>query len=569
MKEITESEDNYEKANNEREKYVEAVLNSLSNNKIVVGGPGTGKTYLFKKVLEGKRKALTLTFINHLVEDLSLELCGLSEVRTLHSFAYNLLSSHSKGVKIFPDLWKVIQEDARILLNKEVDFDKLFHNRLDKNEHIEFYKKRREYYKHYGYSDVIFGAVLYLEKFKNKIPDYDQVVVDEFQDFNTLEVSLIDLLSEKSPVLLVGDDDQALYDFKSASTKHIRERHSENNVAYASFSLPHCSRCTRVIVETANDVIKKAIENGLLINRIKKHYHYFEDKVKDKESAQYNKVVYCQRFATEIPLFIEQQIGNIAKDIKDTFSVLIISPLRKKSAPIVKALKKKGLDNIEFVEKKDPKEKPTLMDGLKILLGDEASNLGWRIVSECCLDNNDFNSLIKETEDRTKDIFEIVDDNFKIEVVGMIKLLRAIENNKKVEEIEFDNFLRIIKYDLYNIAKKFLKDEITSISRRLYNPGLRKISIKSRTIRESKGLSADYVFITHFDDHYFIKKTKDKKEVSDQHICNFLVALTRAKRKVFLISSIEEEPTFLKWINAERIDKLPPPLSRQKGRQGS
>jgi superfamily I DNA/RNA helicase len=355
MTEITKSTDKYAKARKEREKYVDAVLSSISNNKIVVGGPGTGKTYLFKKLLEGKKNSLTLTFINHLVEDLSLELCGLSEVRTLHSFAHSVLSRHSKGIKIFPDLWKVIKEDAIILLNEEVDFNELFHNRLDKNEYIEFYKKRRKYYKHYGYSDIIYGAVLYLEKLKDKIPNYDQIVVDEFQDFNTLEVSLIDLLSEKSPVLLAGDDDQALYDFKSASTKHIRERHSENNPAYASFSLPHCSRCTRVIVETANDIIKNAAENGFLINRIAKNYHYFEDKVKDKESAQYNKVVYCQRFAAEIPWFIEQQIGNIANDMKDTFSVLIISPLRKKAAPIVKALKKKGFENVEFVEKKAPK----------------------------------------------------------------------------------------------------------------------------------------------------------------------------------------------------------------------
>jgi superfamily I DNA/RNA helicase len=208
------------------------------------------------------------------------------------------------------------------------------------------------------------------------------------------------------------------------------------------------------------------------------------------------------------------------------------------------------------------------MDGLKILLDDGESNLGWRIVSECLFDESDFNSLIKETEDRTKCIFEIVDDNFKKEVAAMIKLLRAVGNDKKVDEIELDKFLRIINFDRYNMAKKFLKDKITYSFQRLSNPGLRKISIKSRTIRDSKGLAADYVFITHFDDQYFIKKTKDKKEISDQHICNFLVALTRAKRKVFLISSIEEEPTFLKWINAERIDKLPPPLSRQKGRQG-
>jgi superfamily II DNA or RNA helicase len=68
----------------ERQRHVEAVLRSTSARKVVVAGPGTGKTYLFKRLLAGKAKTLTLTFVNALVEDLSLELCGISDVRTLH-----------------------------------------------------------------------------------------------------------------------------------------------------------------------------------------------------------------------------------------------------------------------------------------------------------------------------------------------------------------------------------------------------------------------------------------------------------------------------------------------------
>lgn len=333
MKKTNGPGDKYDKAKRERERYFDEVLNSPSKKKIVVGGPGTGKTYLFKRILEGKKKSLTLTFVNSLLEDLSLELCGLSEVKTLHSFARSVLHRPSRIVKVFPKLWEVIKEDAKILLNKEVDFDKLFHNKEDvKNDHIKFYIKRKQYYDHYGYDDIIFGAVLYLEINKNKIPSYDQVVVDEFQDFNMLEVSLINLLSEKSPILLTGDDDQAIYDFKSASTEHIRERYSDKNPEYTSFELPHCSRCTSVIVETANDIINAADKKGFLKNRINKRFHYFEDEDKDKESIQYPKVVYGQVFARQIPWFIEKEIGNIARDIKDTFSVLIISPYIKTSS---------------------------------------------------------------------------------------------------------------------------------------------------------------------------------------------------------------------------------------------
>lgn len=559
MNNINKPKDKYDKAEKERQKHVGSIINSPSKKKIVVGGPGTGKTYLFKKILDGKNKTLTLTFVRSLVEDLSLELCGISDVKTLHSFAYSILSKTSENIKIFPKLPQIIKEDAQILINKEVDFNELFHNRDDENEHIKFYKKRKDYYgEYYGYSDIIFGVVKYLETNKSKIPSYEQVLVDEFQDFNKLEVSLIDLLSEKSPIILVGDDDQALYDFKNASAEYIRERHSDKNQDYTSFSLPHCSRCTRVIIEAANDIIKTAEKKGFLSNRIKKEYCYFEDKTKDEESNKYPKIIYCHIFDKQIPWFIEQQIGIIAKDIKDRFSVLIISPTRGKARYISDALKQKGFKNIEFVKEIVSKE-PILMDGLKILLKDKNSNLGWRIACKCILEGNDFNNLINKSDlEGAKGVAELVNKYNKKEISRLIKVLRALRDNKEVDKDEFDNLLLKIGYNTYEKTKEILRDEV-SISLPSSIPGLNKIPIKSTTIQSSKGLAADYVFITHFDNQYFIKN-KDKAEISDQDICNILVSLTRAKRKVFLISSnCQEEPTFLKWINKERIDKLPPP----------
>ena len=75
-------------------------------------------------------------------------------------------------------------------------------------------------------------------------------------------------------------------------------------------------------------------------------------------------------------------------------------------------------------------------------------------------------------------------------------------------------------------------------------------------IQSSKGLAAEYVFITHFDDQYFIKH-KDKTQICDRDICNFLVALTRARRKVFLISSdTNKSPVFRNWIHEDRVEKI-------------
>ena len=195
---------------------------------------------------------------------------------------------------------------------------KLFHNREDGSQHIAFYKERKNYYdKHYGYSDIIFAAVKYLEVNPEKVPVYDQIVVDEFQDFNKLEVSLIDLLAEKNPILIAGDDDQALYEFKSASAEHIRQRHSDDQPDYESFNLPYCSRSTRVIVDAANDIIANAGGNGHLKGRVSKPYIYFEDQRKDADCAKYPRLVHTSQFARRVPWFIENQIAGIAEDVKE------------------------------------------------------------------------------------------------------------------------------------------------------------------------------------------------------------------------------------------------------------
>jgi len=547
----------YSKAKADRQKYVDAILNSKSTKNIVVAGPGTGKTYLFKEILAKKSNSLTLTFVNNLVEDLSLELCGLSEVKTLHGFARSILTKAIKGeIKIFPKLSSVIKEDAKILLGEKVNFDYLFHNRDDKSKNIEFYMRRKKYYgAYYGYADVIFALVKRFESNIETVPIYDQVVVDEFQDFNLLEVSLIELLSRKSPILLAGDDDQALYDFKSASTKYIREKFSEVNTDFVSFTLPYCSRCTEAIVGAANDIIKKSTVDGYLVNRINKEYLYFHDENKDKDSSQYNKITYAQLFSTQIPWFIEQQIGKIAAQTRNKFSVLIISPTKVQSRQIVTTLANKGLENIEPVNKKDDIE-VSFIDGLKILLIDDKSNLGWRIVAKFLLQSKDFETLLQETSKTdAKNIVEFIGKDNRREIDEILKLLRSIKNNKTIDKEKLDDILHRIGVDYEEMATEYLKYEISSSLRRVGNPAIRKIPIKATTIQGSKGLSADYVFITHFDDQYFIKD-KDKSKILDQDIYNFLVSLTRAKKKVYLISSRKDRvPVFLTWIDKNHIER--------------
>ena len=74
---LLEPDRRYAKASADRQSYVDAIMGSPALRKIVVAGPGTGKTYLFKQVLLNKPKTLTLTFVNSLIEQLALEMYGM------------------------------------------------------------------------------------------------------------------------------------------------------------------------------------------------------------------------------------------------------------------------------------------------------------------------------------------------------------------------------------------------------------------------------------------------------------------------------------------------------------
>jgi superfamily I DNA/RNA helicase len=545
----------YDTAKAERAKHVQSIVVSQSRKKVVVAGPGTGKTYLFKEILYGKKDSLTLTFVNALVEDLSLDLIGVSDVRTLHGFAGSLLRRLTKQeIFIFPALAEVIQDDAAILRGKDVNFSRMFHERDDENENLKFYAKRKEYYANcFGHSDVIFAAVRFLERNRDKIPLFDQILVDEFQDFNRLEVSLIDLLSESSPVLLAGDDDQALYDFKSASPTHIRERYNDKTWGYEPFYLPFCSRCTRVIVEAANEVIAAGTNNHLLRGRIVKPYMYFEEERKDVVSNNNPKIAYSQPYAKQIPWFIAKQIEEIAKSLKSAFDVLVISPTRNQSREIAAALRAKGFGKIEHTDRRGSKA-PTLIDGLKLLMDDDKSNLGWRIVCGSLLTHEEFAPLLRETdEDDSKAFHSLARADCKARVKKMVGVLKMLRGDKPIDQ----SHLKILEesgLDLYEIMKETLAEKLDLREQASGVPGIRKTPIKLTTIQSSKGLSAEYVFITHCDDQYLIRG--QKTGVSDQDICSFLVALTRARRKVFLLSSRKEKPTFVKWISEGRIEHI-------------
>ena len=551
----------------ERDAATNAVVQAASLKKVVVAGPGTGKTALFAKLLEGAGGAsLTLSFINALVDDLSLNLYGLSEVKTLHGFSVGLLQGNKGKAKVFPKLAKVIEQDAAILLQEpDADFDKIFQLGSGDDRLLRFYKVRKDYYgTYYGFGDAIYALVKLFEKDPSRIPKFKMLLVDEYQDFNLTEVMLIDLLATRSAVLLAGDDDQSLYsDFKGASPDHIRAKYQATS-GYDAFSLPFCSRSTKVIVDAANDLILSAKTRQLLGGRIAKPYVYFANENKDAESKANPHILYTQQYEGEMLHFIEKQICAVAKVERQKFSVLIVMPpqLRNVSLPrLGKWLRKRGFRNVTFSDKR-PEKEPVMIEGLKLLLKGLDDNLGWRIVARQLLAADEFEALVRDTTlDRR--FHELIPEKTKIEVREMVRTLKKIRDGKEAKEGALQSLVRHLDYDPYkivvqNIREDFLADDDgDSIAPR----AVRSIPITITTIPSAKGLSADYVFITHFDDQYYTIGGV----VNDREVFAFLVALTRAKKKAVLISSKDQKPELLGWIDPSRIEvRLDAPHTRRR-----
>jgi hypothetical protein len=221
-----------EEAKRERQRTSDELVSSTGRIRLVVAGPGTGKTHNFRRVLEGAGGGLALIFIRALMRELQRDLGDLAQVNTFHGYCKSLahkvggtdgLTSHFHYFRFLP---RLVVEDPRVLGHgglKEADIDHLFHVMDDKSEVLKASLQIGSYYDAVGHTDVVYRVQRHLEANPESVPEHEVIVVDEYQDFNLLDTSLIDTLAGKSPVVLAGDDDQALYHFRDATPDFIRE----------------------------------------------------------------------------------------------------------------------------------------------------------------------------------------------------------------------------------------------------------------------------------------------------------------------------------------------------------
>ncbi len=519
----------------DRENDVNTILNCPHPKKVIVAGPGTGKSYLFQEVIkkkkkEGKKKFLAITFIGKLCDELADDLAGLADTKTLHGFAREfVISTCPEGWQYYPEIKSVVEEDLKIKGIKTSEIG---------NEN---YKERTLHYKAIGHDDVIYYAVQICKKEESKIPKYDLILVDEFQDFNESEAEFIDLLAKKNEMLVVGDDDQALHEWKGSFSKFIRDKYDKQNTEFKSHTLKYCSRCTETIINAFHSTVKYFKDKGKLDGRIddKKYICYPPDKKEDSESNQ--KILLFEDVAPGMaPTKIRYELANVLEEQKIK-SVLIIGEGRtckKILSDIAKGLREFGFKNVSHPKyhHKVFTSKSHVITGYKIL--NEGSNniLGWRILLKELEDNEQKKKIILENYDNAEKFIEALPKEFRKKHEEIAKTFKGVMEKPESgrNQIALSSIEKLHGQVVGEEKEKrhILINQLIDENKYLTRP-LANLNITVCNILGSKGLEADVVFLVGFDEG----KLPMKNEAEDSEIYQMLVALTRAKKRVYLINT--------------------------------
>jgi len=537
----------YEKHALRRTAYTEKILNSDAQKKLIVAGPGTGKSFLFqqickRKLEEGESKILALSFINELVDDLSQDLYDLAEVKTLHSFALSKIPGEKN---MFFRLGNVIEGDYTVALGKQTDFNRIFCKLINVEEDLKFYSKRRKYYNFFSPNCSVYTLIKIFEQNEKRVPRYSLILIDEFQDFNRLESRFLSFLSKRSPVIIVGDDDQSLYDFKYAEPADIRKKQKSED--FEAFELPYCSRCTKGTIDAYTKLIDTAQSNGYLQDRAPKKYLYFPSEQKDFCSDSHPKIVVKRNvfqnvIAYNIDLELKALFDPRAKNLP---TVLIICPLRKQIESVEKGLRARGFRNIDASQRYEP---DIIMEGFNLLLKNSSCNLAWRIIfeAECHRTGNEerFVQVIKESLDSDIPFKDLLSIGERRTIKKVNAGLRKIRDGKKVDDKTLSEIFTVLGYNPIEIAQSQVRDVLAQKSalKNIYQ----NTPIKIVTMLGAKGLTRDYAFLVNFDDRFLLDRGDDSlMKITDGGICKFLVALTRARERVCIYTSKNEYPTSL------------------------
>ncbi len=445
----------------------------------------------------------------------------------------------------------------------------------------------------------------YSEKFK-------YVLVDEYQDTNKAQFTLVTLLASKyGNITVVGDNDQGIYSFRGADISNILN-FEKDFPGTEIIKLEQNYRCTGSILNAANSVIKNnetkyekklwtKNEDGELpeVFRADDEYgeaNYVVQKIVSLKSSEYYKnsdfaILYRTNSQSRVleQVLVREQIpykviGGLKfferKEIKDAIAYLRLIQNSNDNLSLTRIINepKRGVGNtsIANIEEISANEGVSMYDIIK-----KSDEYG---LSRIFANTREFIDCIEnlKKEKDTLSISELLSKTLKM--TGYIDALKNEE--KQDEKIKAEN--RIDNLDqLLTMAEEFETEmadggleeflEDIALSSDVDNIEEGEETVTLMTLHSAKGLEFPVVFLVGMEEGLFPsnKSIGEPKELEEERrLC--YVGITRAKERLFMVcskmrttygSTTYNQPSrFIKEIPAEMLEGKDEALEEGKNR---
>ena len=272
--------------------------------------------------------------------------------------------------------YKTINEYINLLIDLDINKVKeMYEKENDINKKI-IYGYLYEQRKCFGldFSDLIYFTLYILTNFKEQREKWQKklmyIMVDEFQDVNDSNYSLVNILSEyHKNLFIVGDPDQTIYSWRGAKVEYILnfDKYFENT---KTIVLNKNYRSTREILNVSNSLISKTKQR-------------IEKELKAMKKSNFPVVYNHAKTTVKEAEWIVEQIKRLQEEGKNLEQIAILYRAHFVSRAIEEAFIRNKIkyilyNGIEFYKRKEIKD---ILSYLRIVVfNDDLSFL--RIINE-------------------------------------------------------------------------------------------------------------------------------------------------------------------------------------------
>ncbi len=206
----------------------------------------------------------------------------------------------------------------------------------------------------------------------------------------------------------------------------------------------------------------------------------------------------------------------------------------------------------------------TLLDGYRILLKDDESNLGWRIVTWLENPTTSDKYVATATEQETN-LYDQLGSKERAKNVAFLKLLQALIRGHDIGRAGIAAVEAYLGLPFDQVADELglsIEDEADGVGEATKTAD-EYPEIWLTTYNGCKGMSTGFTFVVGLENGVL---PRDSDNVTDNEVCQLVVALTRTRKQAHLISTgrfgaMQCKPSkFLKWIPGRcmthvRVDK--------------